>query len=391
MPHLSKRAAVAGLGLAALVATTVGVTNAVAGTSQPTVHCADAVVAADGTFSLACTTTQPTSTTTPTSSPTTTAPAPTPTTQAPTPTPTTSAPSPSATTSAPSPTATTSSTPTATPTAAGSLVKDGELGFDVGGVPHGSNGKACNTGAADGPDATADQYGSVQEMGNTACTNQVSFTSAKTRNARSAKSMKIVMGANQQREYAQSKFAFTPDAKGTVDQWYGFSMYYDPADWKLSELSGSQWDDPFSWRTQGANGSLNLSSDTNDSDSVSGQTVHNYSTPHFSLRRNTVLNQSGFYKDGKGLDKIDLGPVVLGKWMDFVVHVRWSTTSTNAVREAWRDGVYMGKKTTLNAVDTNVHHIRVGQYQATNIPHARTSYFDNVRVGTSYAAVDPSK
>ena len=93
----------------------------------------------------------------------------------------------------------------------------------------------------------------------------------------------------------------------------------------------------------------------------------------------------------KGLDKLDLGPIVSGRWMDFVCHIRWSTTSTNALRECWRDGVYMGASRTVNAVAGNRHYLRIGQYQETNIGHTRTTYFDNVRIGTSYAAVDPAR
>lgn len=33
----------------------------------------------------------------------------------------------------------------------------------------------------------------------------------------------------------------------------------------------------------------------------------------------------------------------------------------------------------------------VGQYQVTSIGHPRISYFDNIRIGMSYAAVDPSR
>ena len=107
------------------------------------------------------------------------------------------------------------------------------------------------------------------------------------------------------------------------------------------------------------------------------------------LRRNTVQNSKGLYTDGKGLDKLDLGPIVTNQWMDFVCHVRWSTTSTNALRECWRDGQYMGGKTTRNAVAANTHELRVGQYQETNLPHHRTRYFDNVRIGTSTTPSTP--
>ncbi len=128
-----------------------------------------------------------------------------------------------------------------------------------------------------------------------------------------------------------------------------------------------------------------------DMNNANGQSYARFSEPHMVLRRNTVKNSQGFYKDGKGLDKIDLGPIVTGKWMDFVCHIRWSTTSTNALRECWRDGVYKGASTTLNAVAANRHDLRVGQYQTTSIGHERTTFYDNVRIGTSYDAVDPSR
>jgi hypothetical protein len=140
--------------------------------------------------------------------------------------------------------------------------------FESGGVPHGANGLSCGTGTADGPDSAADQYASVEEMGNTACTNAVSLSGVRTRTADSKRSLRIVMGAAQQRELAASKFTWTPDDKGSVDQWYGFSIYYDSADWLLggglaSEVSGSSWHTPVAWRMDGDNGSLNFSGDMN--------------------------------------------------------------------------------------------------------------------------------
>lgn len=261
-------------------------------------------------------------------------------------------------------------------------------GFDVGGVPHGSNGSSCGTGSADGPDSAADQYSSVQEMGNTNCTSSVAFVGDHLRTADSRRALRIVIGPNQQREALASKLTWTPDGTGRVDQWYGWSMMFG-SDWKLSELAHS-WDDPISWRTTGANGSLNFSIDTNSTGDHS-KPQQTYSTPHLSLRRNTVRNQQGFYGDGLGLDKIDMGPVVVGQWMDFVCHIRWSTTSSNAYRACWRGGKLMGERRSLNAVDSKPHHWRIEQYQDTNIPHPRTSWYDNVSAGTSYAQVDPSR
>ncbi len=51
----------------------------------------------------------------------------------------------------------------------------------------------------------------------------------------------------------------------------------------------------------------------------------------------------------------------------------------------------MGGKTSVNAVGTSRHRLRIGQYQTTAINHVRTTYFDNVRIGSSYAAVDPAR
>ncbi len=261
-------------------------------------------------------------------------------------------------------------------------------------MPHGANGPDCKTGADDGPDSAADEYYSVEEMGNTTCANKVSMSSSRTRTADSKRALKIWMSPGQQREQAQSKYSWTPDAKGSVDQYYGFSMYYEN-DWAsvgtlLKNISGSDWHNPMAFRMLGDNGSLNFSGDMNMNND-NGKAYKSFSEPHMVLRRNTVKNQQGFYKDGAGLDKIDLGPIVQNKWMDFVCHVRWSTTSTNALRECWRDGTYMGASTTLNAVAANKHFLRLGQYQTTSIGHGRTTYFDNVRIGTTFAAVDPSR
>ena len=155
------------------------------------------------------------------------------------------------------------------------------------------------------------------------------------------------------------------------------------------EISGSDWVNPVGWRTQGANGSLNFFGDMNMSN-ANGRSYKSFSSPHMILRRNTVRNQEGFYKDGKGLDKMDLGPIVTNKWMDFVCHIRWSTTRHNALRECWRDGHYRGAKTSRNAVDTHSP-ARGGLPGGTSIRHTRTMYVDNVRIGTTYRAVDPSR
>ncbi len=60
------------------------------------------------------------------------------------------------------------------------------------------------------------------------------------------------------------------------------------------------------------------------------------------------------------------------------------------VREYWRDGRLMGRSTRQNLpVDSPVVR-RTGLYEGTAVDHTRTLYWDNDRVGTSYAEVDPA-
>jgi hypothetical protein len=234
----------------------------------------------------------------------------------------------------------------------------------------------------------------VEEQGNTACTGTVDLVRDPTRSAGSERSLRVVIGANQQREQLSSSYAWRPDDRGSVDEWYGFSMLYaedwDDAGGLREEVDETFWHNPIAFRVQGPNGSLNLSGDR-DLDNANGEPFEEFAVPHLVLRRNTVLNEQGFYDDGLGLDKIDLGPIVTGEWMDVVCHIRWSTTEQNALRECWRDGEHRGSSTSVNAVSSEPHRLRVGQYQTTEIGHRRTTYYDNVRVGTSYAAVDPSR
>jgi hypothetical protein len=245
------------------------------------------------------------------------------------------------------------------------------------------------TGGASAP--ACSPYSSVQQLGGQGVN---AIVAGHTRSSREKTALKITIPANKQREQPSSKFKWNPTSNGSVDHWYGWSLYYD-TDWNLGggitkEISGSYWHNPIAFRTQNPNGSMNLSGDMN-MNNENGQPYATFSTPHMVLRRNTKMHEEGFYRDGLGLDKMDLGPIVVGKWMDFVCHIKWSTTTTGALRECWRDGVLMGRKTSLNATDTNVHVLRTGQYQETNIGHTRTTYYSNVRIGTSYDAVDPSR
>lgn len=267
-------------------------------------------------------------------------------------------------------------------------------GFDSGALPPGRNGSDCHTGREVQTPPRTRGYESIQEQGNTDCSSDVSVTGSRVRTRDSRQSLRIEMGPHQQRELAQSTYTWTPDDHGSVDLWYGMSLYY-ASDWNeggglQKEVSASMWHTPVAWRMQGDNGSLNISGDRN-LDNSNGKPYQSFDTPHLVLRRNTVQDRRGLYKDGQGLDKIDLGPLVVGTWIDLVCHIRWSTTSTNALTACWRDGKYRGKRTDRNAVAARPHNLRVGMYQTTAIDHRRTLYVDNVRIGTGYRAVDPAR
>ncbi len=95
-------------------------------------------------------------------------------------------------------------------------------------------------------------------------------------------------------------------------------------------------------------------------------------------------------------DPLDLGPVVKGRWIDFVLHIKWSKDPTRwpALREYYRDGVLVAKSTLQNLGNewdvTKAIRSRMGIYQGPSVDHHRTLYWLPERVGNSYADVDPS-
>jgi hypothetical protein len=179
---------------------------------------------------------------------------------------------------------------------------------------------------------------------------------------------KFSMPAGSQRAQAVAKYFWTPDSKGTVDLWFHTALYM-PQSWDLNQVntSSSQFLSLVSFRSSAANGSMNV-------DGHKG---------HLWLRRNTIFD----WPDGLGTDMIDLGPITKGQWMNLTFHIKFSTTSTGALREVWRDGTFMGRKTSMNTV-AGEHRFRVGVYQGTGVTQDRVLYVDNARIGTSRAAVE---
>jgi hypothetical protein len=182
---------------------------------------------------------------------------------------------------------------------------------------------------------------------------------------------KFTMPAGSQRAQAVADYFWTPDSKGSVDLWFHTALFM-PQDWDLNQVntSKSQFLSLVSFRSDAANGSMNV-------DGHKG---------HLWLRRNTVFD----WPDGLGTDMIDLGPITKGKWMNLTFHIKFSTTNVGALREVWRDGTFMGRKTNMNTV-AGTHRFRVGVYQGTGVTQDRVLYVDNARIGTSRAAVDPTQ
>ena len=166
------------------------------------------------------------------------------------------------------------------------------------------------------------------------------------------------------------------------DYWYGISVYVDE-DWDLeqidddAELFGAVFS--FRWR--------DISTDANGPGNGIVLDRLEDGRPHFIARRET---RGWNYADGDGADTIDLGPVRKGQWIDFVIHIRWSDNAEDGLREYWRDGRLMGRSANQTmATDSPVIN-RMGLYQGSAVDHDRTLYWDNHRIGGSYAEVNPA-
>jgi hypothetical protein len=167
-----------------------------------------------------------------------------------------------------------------------------------------------------------------------------------------------------------------PNGKVSDDRWYGVSVFL-AADWNLlqvnngrdyflaSLLSYRYTQIPDNGPGNGINGRI-----------VDGQRVFNSTT--------------NLGPSNPEAGDINTGPIVKGQWVDFVMHIKWSKGS-DGVREIWRDGAKQGRYSGPTITKDSTFEHRFGIYEGTQVNHTRTLYLDNHRVGTSYAAVDPSR
>lgn len=89
-------------------------------------------------------------------------------------------------------------------------------------------------------------------------------------------------------------------------------------------------------------------------------------------------------------------PVRTGRWMDFVMHVKWSRNPRVGFIELWLDGkkqsfARSGKRlemATIKADQKRVEIIPTNYRKRGSVRGTVTVYHDNIAVGTSYKAVD---
>jgi hypothetical protein len=82
-------------------------------------------------------------------------------------------------------------------------------------------------------------------------------------------------------------------------------------------------------------------------------------------------------------------PLVRGKWHDFVMHVKWSSSASVGYVELWYDGKLALPKTYgKNLYAGEVNTMKIGLYRNATIQPVGVLYHDGMRVGTSREEVE---
>lgn len=170
---------------------------------------------------------------------------------------------------------------------------------------------------------------------------------------------------------------FTPTDNGNDNEvWFGFAYFFGAGYEPIEAMTPTFWHNIFGFRH------------------FTSIDPAWYLTAEFGnlvMRRSAQPGADGggwSARDGLGSNKITVGTLHLG-WNTVVVHAKLSRTATNALREVWVNGVKGPVQTTANISGTSSIRIRLGVYNDTRYLVNRTSAFTNVRLGTSFAAVDP--
>lgn len=120
---------------------------------------------------------------------------------------------------------------------------------------------------------------------------------------------------------------------------------------------------------------------------------------------NFSQNPTHWYVAGAGSDPLstpywsfDLGVIPFDSWQDVVVRARFSTTLANCILQVWLNGTKVVDAVPPPAVllfpttsADRYNYWKVGYYRDSAIVSVATVYFDNVRIGGTYASVDPTR
>jgi hypothetical protein len=172
------------------------------------------------------------------------------------------------------------------------------------------------------------------------------------------------------------------------ERWFGFSVYL-PDDWKTISFPGSDIlfqiherpDKGEDWRSPPL--ALRVAADKME----------------WTIRWDSKALSEG--NKAEGTATVYSGPLVKGKWVDWVVHVRWSYRQDGLV-EVWRDGKKEASHQGPNCYnDQREMYLKIGNYHTGSRGklwpeglEQRVSYFDEVRMGgpqATYADVAPPK
>lgn len=87
---------------------------------------------------------------------------------------------------------------------------------------------------------------------------------------------------------------------------------------------------------------------------------------------------------------LDIGPIVRGQWVDFIVHQKWSSDPAVGFVEVYENGVLRVPLTHLKTMEDGSAplFLSVGEYRSLDNSGTAIVYSDDVRVGTSRSAVE---
>jgi hypothetical protein len=186
---------------------------------------------------------------------------------------------------------------------------------------------------------------------------------------------RVPSGAKRQELILPSSIKFTEG----MDRWFGWSYMIDP----ITDFRGGSWGNQVivQWKADGSG----------------GPPIGMALTPE----KRIIVNAAGHsWKQGPCANgtPCDAGPATTGAWIDFVVHVKFTTNRAASLVELWRYGVKMFSQgnwqgpgysgSTLKSGAQS--YLKHGIYRDPAAPGTVRLWSDDWRIGTSYADVAPT-